>query len=126
MTVSRNPVPDGPRGQASDIPLKRGACYIPLVARCRAAIKDLELEGLSRQARTCYVPGMSRVWAPALLQAFGFDPLLSLELHRIDFCNTASDGKSICPAVQVDCSEHEVIADQSCFVKCEQPDQCVS
>ena len=24
------------------MPLKRGACYIPLVARCRAAIKDLE------------------------------------------------------------------------------------
>ena len=38
------------------IPLKRGACYIPLVARCRAIIKDLELEGLSRQARTCYIP----------------------------------------------------------------------
>ena len=52
MAVSRNPMPDS----LCYIPLKRGACYIPLVARCRAAIQDLELEGLSRQARTCYIP----------------------------------------------------------------------
>ena len=42
------------------IPWKRGACYVPLVARCRAAIKDLEVEGLSRQARTCYIPLVTR------------------------------------------------------------------
>ena len=58
MAVSRNPVPDGPRGQASVsyIPLKRGACYIPLVARCRAAIKDLEYSWYGRACRARRAP----------------------------------------------------------------------
>ena len=52
----------------------RGLLHTP----CRAARKDLELEGLSRQARTRYIPLVTvyvACVAPALLQAFGFDPL---------------------------------------------------
>ena len=52
------------------IPLKRGACYIPLVARCRAAIKDLELEGLSRHTPcngVCRVCGPRPCYKPLVL-----------------------------------------------------------
>ena len=38
------------------IPLKRGACYIPLVARCRAAIKDLEYSWYCRACRARGAP----------------------------------------------------------------------